>query len=129
MTGRDAGLSMTPPIILVGDGQVELFADAPSVEVGVEAIDAQLYQAFDSLGRVMRLTGEFAEGSALGARWVENGRLSLQLLPDEPPHVEELQAALLAWWRRTRGIPEASTWSLAELVAAIATRDGVTRLP
>src|SRR5688572_9459410 len=129
MTDRDVGLPITSPIILVGDGQVELFADAPSVEVGVEAIDAQLYQAFDSLGRVIRLAGDFAEGSTLGARWVESGRVSLQPLPDEPPHVAELQAALLAWWQRTRGIPEASTWSLAELIAAIATRDGVKRLP
>ncbi len=126
-------MPIEPPIILVGDGQVEMFHDADSVARNVEAIDAQLYKAYDVKGRPIRISGKFkTSGGWLGIRLVaDDSPVTVELLSDEPSHAEELRAALVDWWIRTGYVapasppPSAERWALAELVAAIAERDGI----
>jgi len=119
------------PIIIVGDGQVELFNSTGNVEGDVEAVDAELYRAYDSKGRPVRLIGQYTEGRFLGLGWVNSGAVSATLAGEEPTHAEELRVALVDWWTRTggctrRGVePDAAKWTLDQLVEAIATRDGV----
>ena len=114
-----------PPIIIVGDGQVELFASAAALEGAIEAVDAKLYRAYDSRGHALRLTGVFREGTTLGLRWVKNASVALEPIAEVSPRTEELRAELLDWWRRTAGSGDASSWSLEDLVSAVAKRDGV----
>ncbi len=126
-------MPIEPPIILVGDGQVEMFQNADSVARNVEAIDAQLYKAYDVKGRPIRISGKFkTSGGWFGIRLVtEDGPVTVELISDEPSHAEELRAALVDWWIRTRYVTPASPppseerWALAELVAAIVERDGI----
>jgi hypothetical protein len=121
-----------PPIIIVGDGQVELFSNSHAVERSVEAVDAELYRVYDSRGRPMRISGEYKKGKTLGVSWVGSGSVTVEPTSDEPSGAEELRVALLDWWERTGGstgtIPEASSkdWPLARLVGAIAARDGIS---
>ena len=70
--------------------------------------------------------GEYRAGRIVGSiGWVENGPVSLERPSKEPGRPEELRAALLEWWLRTRGSPEATHWSLDQIVSAVAARDGV----
>ena len=82
-------MPIEPPIILVGDGQVEMFQNADSVARNVEAIDAQLYKAYDVKGRPIRISGKFkTSGGWLGISLVtEDGpvTVSLQSLVNERP--------------------------------------------
>lgn len=122
---------LEPPIVLVGDGQVELFGSLPSVAKSVEACDAGLYKGYDSKGRPIDVRGQYSSGSLLGVGWVKNGAVSAVATSEEPSHAEELRSALLEWWIRTGGAKEggldepSSTWSLDQLVSTIAARDGV----
>ena len=122
---------LEPPIVLVGDGQVELFASLPNIEKSIEACDAELYKGYDSKGRPVDLRGQYASGSVLGVGWVTNGAASADAASDEPSHAEELRSALLEWWIRTGGAKRdgldesSSTWTLSQLVSQITERDGV----
>jgi hypothetical protein len=120
-----------PPIILVGDGQVEFFSNSHAVERSVEAVDAESYKVYDARGRPMRISGQYKKGKTLGVSWVDSGSVTVEATSDEPSGAEELRVALLDWWERTGGstrtVAEASSkdWPLARLVGAIAVRDGV----
>jgi hypothetical protein len=120
-----------PPIIIVGDGQVEFFSSPEAVEGHVEAVDAELYRVYDSKGRRLRISGQYEQGKTLGVTWIDNGSVSVAATTDETSGADDLRLALLDWWERTGGstrtIAEASSkdWPLARLVGAIAARDGV----
>ena len=116
---------MKPPIIIVGDGQVEVFSSLNSLKQSLEAVDAELYQAYDSDGQALQLNGHCEEGSWLGIRWLRNGTVTLDAYEEPMMRVDELRRALLDWWNRTGGKDDASNWSLEELLAAIVCRDGV----
>jgi len=125
-------LELEPPIIMVGDGQVELYADVARAADSVEAVDAQLYKAYDRKGRPVRVTGEFQEGESwLGLSWVQNGDVTIEPASGQPTHAAELREALMDWWSRTGGVvrtavaPAELEWTLDQLVDAIAKRDGV----
>jgi hypothetical protein len=124
-------MPLEPPIIIVGDGQVELFSNSQSVQRSVEAVDAGLFRVYDSRGRPMRIAGQYQKGKTLGVSWGDGGSVTVEAMSDEPSGAEELRVALLDWWERTGGstgtIAEASSkdWPLARLVGAIAARDGV----
>ena len=122
---------LEPPIVLVGDGQVELFASVRGIASSVEGVDADLYKGYDSKGRPVEVHGQYASGSVLGVGWVRSGPVSTEATSDEPSQAEELRNALLDWWirtggaKRTKAEESASTWSLGQLVSRIAERDGV----
>jgi hypothetical protein len=129
-------MPLEPPIIIVGDGQVEFYSSLPRLEGSVEACDAELYKAYDSKGRPIGLRGQYQEGKYFGGKlfglgWVKNGPVTAEALSDEPSHVEELRLALLDWWVRTGGSSRvsaeagASEWTLDAFVKKIADRDGI----
>lgn len=119
-------MTAEPPIIIVGDGQVELFGSLRRLEGCVEAVDAQLYRAYDSKGRPVRLTGQYKESKFLWLRWINNGAVTAEAANDQPIHADQLRQALVEWWTRTGSADRpADDWSLDQLVSAIAARDGV----
>jgi hypothetical protein len=126
-------MPIEPPVIAVGDGQLELFRSPDSLARSIEAVDAEEYRGYDAKGRPLRITGRFREsrGGWFGMGTIDNGPVSVALISEDTSHAEELRHALLDWWIRTGGSsrplpagpPEA--WGLADLVAAVAARDGV----
>ena len=124
---------LEPPIIIVGDGQVELYRSTSRVAADVEAVDAALYKGYDSKGRPVRIEGEFKEGKGwFGLRWVSNGPVTVEAISDQPTHAQELRIALRDWWMRTGGAANARATAsqenatLEELIIAIAARDGIS---
>ena len=45
----------TPPVVLVGDGQLELYSDLRTLEMDVELYDIQEYKIYDASGRLFKL--------------------------------------------------------------------------
>jgi hypothetical protein len=129
---EDTVSPLEPPIIIVGDGQVELYRSTSRVAAAVEAVDAELFKGYDSKGRPVRITGEFKQGKFwFGLGWVEDGPTTVEAISDQPTHAEELRIALRDWWMRTGGTPNAKAAAsqenatLEELIIAIAARDGI----
>lgn len=102
-------MALEPPIIIVGDGQVEMFGSTQRLEACIEAVDAHLYRAYDSKGRPVRLTGQYKERRFLWLRWVTKGAVTAEAANDEPPQAEQLREALLEWWGRTGGADRAGS--------------------
>lgn len=125
-------MPIEPPVIAVGDGQLELFRSPDRLAGCIEAVDAELYRGYDAKGRPLQITGEYKQSRGwLGIGTIENGPVTVALISEDTSHAEELRLALLDWWNRTGGSrlalpagpPEA--WGLADLVAAVAARDGI----
>lgn len=121
---------MESPLVLVGGGQLELVRGLQELRAAVEAVDAQLYRAYDAKGRHIRLAGKYDEQRLLGLTVVSSGEVTAEVADHEPGHAEELRLALAEWWTRTGGAtrqdpsPGAETWSLERLIAAVMARDG-----
>jgi hypothetical protein len=129
---EDTESPLEPPIIVVGDGQVELYRSTSRVAADVEAVDAELFRGYDSKGRPVRISGEFKQGKWwFGLGWVSNGPVTVEAISDQPTHAEELRIALRDWWMRTGGAANAKAAAsrenatLEELIIAIAARDGI----
>ncbi len=119
------------PVIAVGDGQLELFRSPDRLASSIEAVDAELYRGYDAKGRPLRITGQYKQSRGwFGIMSIENGPVTVELLTEDPFQAEELRLALVDYWNRTGGAdrarpPAPDAWSLADLVAAIAARDGI----
>jgi hypothetical protein len=129
---EDTGSSLEPPIIIVGDGEVQMFRSTSRLAADVEAVDAGLFKGYDSKGRPVRITGKFESGRGwFGIRWVSNGPVTIEAISDQPTHAEELRLALRDWWTRTGGATDTAAAAsqenatLEELITAIAARDGI----
>jgi hypothetical protein len=130
---EDTESPLEPPIIIVGDGQVELYRSTSRLAASVEAVDAELFKGYDSKGRPVRITGEFKRGKWwFGIGWISNGPVTVEAVSDQPTHAKELRLALRDWWTRTGGATDTAAAAsrenatLEELITAIATRDGIT---
>lgn len=119
-------------MIAVGDGQLKLFRSPDRLAGSIEAVDAQLYRGYDAKGRPLQITGQYTQSRGwFGIRSINNGPVTVTLTTEDPSHAEELRLALLEFWNRTGGAdrtrptssPEA--WSLGDLLAAVAARDGI----
>ncbi len=130
---EDPESPLEPPIIIVGDGQVELFRSTSRVAADVEAVDAELFKGYDSKGRPVRITGEYKRGKTwFGLGWVSDGRTTVEAISDQPTQAEELRLALSDWWKRTGGLANSKAAAsrenatLEELIIAIVARDGIS---
>jgi hypothetical protein len=81
---------MTPPIIVVGDGGIDLFDDVAAAESSMEAIDVANgeYVAYDSKGMRLALTVSQKK------RWI--GRIDLVRIEELPNSICETEALLSA---------------------------------
>ena len=77
---------VAPPIFIIGDTDVIMFASVRQAERDLEPIDVRSggFVAYDSLGRLLRLEA---------SRW----RVTITLAESEPSHVSELENALRAY--------------------------------
>jgi len=130
--GESTESPLEPPIIIIGDGEVELYRSTSRLAASVEAVDAELFRGYDSKGRPVRITGEFKQGKWwFGLGWVSNGPVTVEAISDQPTHAEELRLALRDWWTRTGGAVNSKAAAsgenatLEELIIAIAVRDGI----
>ena len=114
------------PLVLVGDGQVELYRDVASVEREVEFADAHRYRLYDASGKVLSLEGERerAQGFLFGTLLkVQRVVVQAQAEPRSEPDI--LREALVDWLQRTKGYLEPGL-DLQQLLQLVADRDGIT---
>ena len=110
---------VTPPLILVGDGEVEFFRRLEDVVCALEPVDALDgdYRLFDSKGLVLNVSATAVHRT----RWTVSGGRTIVTIPD--PHQaqpEVLAGELQAYLVRTSGLADAVTElpSLIELAQA-----------
>ena len=102
---------ISPPIISIATGDVEIFRDVTSIEGMIEPPDVDEYDVWDSEGRHLQVVVRDATGY---------GPVKLQVL-DPNPHEQELRELLLFNMLEERGgewTKDASAVDLAEKLSS-----------